>query len=314
MMEVSSTSLLAVPPITNTGWGGMLGGLVGGSYQRVRRFISDHRKGRCTPPLVRCICLSLKLAGSSGLHCTTTTTTTFNARSSTPHTTKTGLLCLAVTGGVAAYAVYRVGRGYRELQETSLHRLRYHSDTAWAARGAKGQRAVHHHLNSRRCLLAGWLVCVCVCVYVRARARLRGAFESTQSTCAGTVGSLVGKLNEAVLRLVPIPSTQDLRLRCVHESLTFLRTRFHRSRWPQPAASAQGRPRPLCALGSLQDTEYFYHLSLSLFSVVLAPAHFLLTCCIESLMIEQRLRGWWSECTGWSFSLHSSACKYASLL
>lgn len=110
----------AVAPTVAAGWGGMLGGWVGGSYQRVRRFIADHRKG---------------------------------------------LLCLAVTGGVAAYAVYRVGRGYRELQEASLHRL-----------------------------------------------RLRGAFESTQSTCAGTVGSLVLKLNDAVLRLVPIPSPTELRL------------------------------------------------------------------------------------------------------
>jgi len=111
----------AVAPTVAAGWrGSLLGAWVGGSYQRVRRFITDHRKG---------------------------------------------LLCLAVTGGVAAYAVYRVGREYREVQEASLHRL-----------------------------------------------RLRGAFESTQSTCAGTVGSLVLKLNDAVLRLVPIPSPAELRL------------------------------------------------------------------------------------------------------
>jgi hypothetical protein len=35
----------AVAPTVAAGWGGMLGGWVGGSYQRVRRFIADHRKG-----------------------------------------------------------------------------------------------------------------------------------------------------------------------------------------------------------------------------------------------------------------------------
>jgi hypothetical protein len=39
------TTMQAVAPTVAAGWGGMLGGWVGGSYQRVRRFIADHRKG-----------------------------------------------------------------------------------------------------------------------------------------------------------------------------------------------------------------------------------------------------------------------------
>ena len=39
------TTVQAVAPTVAAGWGGMLGGWVGGSYQRVRRFIADHRKG-----------------------------------------------------------------------------------------------------------------------------------------------------------------------------------------------------------------------------------------------------------------------------
>jgi hypothetical protein len=42
------TTVQAVAPTVAAGWGGMLGGWVGGSYQRVRRFIADHRKGLST--------------------------------------------------------------------------------------------------------------------------------------------------------------------------------------------------------------------------------------------------------------------------
>lgn len=43
--------------------------------------------------------------------------------------------------------------------------------------------------------------------------RLQGAFESTQSMCTSTAGPLVAKLNDAVVRLVPIPTPQELRAR-----------------------------------------------------------------------------------------------------
>jgi len=104
----------ALPQPPTTSWN-----MLGRAYHRVRRFLSEHRKG---------------------------------------------LLCLALTGGVAAYGVYRVGRGYQQLQESSLYRL-----------------------------------------------RLQGAYESAQSMYADAVGSMVSKLNEAITRLVPIPSTNSLR-------------------------------------------------------------------------------------------------------
>lgn len=64
--------------------------------------------------------------------------------------------------------------------------------------------------------------------------RLRGAFESAQSTCVRTANSLVAKLNNAVLHLVPIPSPHDLRKR--YRPVFFQYTEFKPSFFLDPTS------------------------------------------------------------------------------